>query len=213
MSDEQIDLKLKQFDEFFSITHQFSINATPLINGHNISYNDFINDMPTPFKLANDIEILDQAALAPLGAISGIAGQLVQYLNHQAKKIDLLVNHILSEQDDKEYRFQGTNFGGGGIEFASHTSLRLNDVIELKIFLIDENCAIYCHAEVISIEERILVAAKGKNDSHSEKEYHHKVIFHHIREDDRERLVRSSLHLQSKQLQQLAKERNQQSNQ
>ncbi len=209
MSNEQIDLKLKQFDEFFSITHHFNINAKPLVNGHNISYNDFVNDMPTPFKLANDIDTLDQAALAPLGAISGIAGQLVQYLNHQAKKIDLLVNHILSEQDEKEHRYQGTNFGGGGIEFISDNSLCLNDVIELKIFLTHANCAIYCHSEVISIEEKLLEGDTANN----EKQYHHKVIFRHIREDDRERLVRSSLHLQSKQLQQLAKERNKQSNQ
>jgi len=35
------------------------------------------------------------------------------------------------------------------------------------------------------------------------------VIFHFIREDDREVLVRTSLHEQSKQLQTLAKQRNQ----
>ncbi|WP_426360198.1 PilZ domain-containing protein [Pseudocolwellia sp. HL-MZ19] len=213
MSDEQIDLKLKQFDEFFSITHQFNINVQPLVDGKSIPYNDFVNDMPTPFKLANDIDILDQEALAPLGAISGIAGQLVQYLNYQAKKIDLLVDHILSEQDNKAFRFQGITFGGGGIEFISDTALCLNDVIELKIFLTHINCAIYCHSEIISVDEKSLQVTDGIDAASNEKQYHHKVIFRHIREDDRERLVRSSLHLQSKQLQQLAKERHKQSNQ
>jgi len=204
MSNEQIPLKLKQFDDFFSIEHQFNINVQPLVNGSDISYNDFFNNMPTPFKLANDIDSLDQAALAPLGAISGIAGQLVKYLNHQAQKIDLLVNHMLSEQDDKQHRYEGKSFGGGGIEFINRTKFTLGDIIEVKIFLTHENCAIYCHAEVISVEP-----LDSNNDN---QEYIHKVVFRHIREDDRERLVRSSLHLQSKQLQQLAKERNEQTN-
>ena len=38
---------------------------------------------------------------------------------------------------------------------------------------------------------------------------HHKVIFHFIREEDQETLVRHSLHQQSKQLQELAQKRKQ----
>lgn len=204
MNDNTIDVKLKQFNDFFSIEHSFNINAKPLINSQHSSYDDFITTMPTPFKLANDINALDQASLAPLGAVSGIAGQLVKYLNHQAQKIDLLVNHMLSEQDDQGYRHQGVTFGGGGIEFKTKEAFSINDILEVKIFLTHENAAIYCHSEVISVEV--------KENSNNEKEYYCKVVFQHIREDDRERLVRSSLHLQSKQLQELAKQRNQESN-
>lgn len=199
MSDDQINLKLNQYNEFFSIKHDFNINAKPLNNGNNISYHDFLKNIPTPFKLVNDIATLDRSALAPLGVITGVAGQLVQYLNLQAQKIDLLINHMLNEQDDEEHRYQGIAFGGAGIEFIHNTAFSINTFIEIKIFLTHENCAIYCHAEVVSVES-------------SENKHNHKVIFHHIRDDDRERLVRSSLHLQSKQLQQLAKERNKQPN-
>lgn len=206
MSNEQINLKLKQFDEFFSIKHEFNINAQ-LLDDINLSYDDFLLSMPTAFKLANDIDSIDQAALAPLGAITGIAGQLVKYLELQAQKIDLLVNHMLNEQDDKEYRYQGISFGGGGISFIHNQPFSLNKLIALKVFLPHENCAVYCHAEIISVEKE---KVSGEN---TDTKYLHKVIFHHIREDDRERLVRSSLHLQSKQLQKLARERNKQPNQ
>ncbi|WP_077338074.1 PilZ domain-containing protein [Pseudocolwellia agarivorans] len=199
MPDEHNNLKLNQYNEFFSIDHDFNINAKRLNNGKTISYNDFLKDIPTPFKLVNDIASLDRAAMAPLGVVTGVAGQLVQYLNIQAQKIDLLINHMLNEQDDENQRYQGVAFGGAGIEFIHDTAFSLNEFIEIKIFLTHENCAIYCHAEVIQIES-------------AENQYHHKVIFHHIRDDDRERLVRSSLHLQSKQLQQLAKQRNKQPN-
>lgn len=204
MSEEQIALKLQQFDDFFSIKHNFNINVQPLTNDGEASYDDFVNNMPTPFKLASNIDSLDQAALAPLGAISGVAGQLVKYLNHQAQKIDLLVNYVLSEQDDEQYRYKGITFGGGGIEFIHNSAFNIKDIIEVKIFLAHENCAIYCHAEVIYVE--------AFNHDNGDQQFIHKVIFHHIREDDRERLVRSSLHLQSKQLQQLAKERNREVN-
>jgi len=198
MSHTSNDVKLDQFNEFFSIEHPFHINIVQLNNHSNITYTEFITHMPTPFKLANDINTLDQAALAPLGTLSGVAAQLVQYLNHQTQKIDLLVNHILSEQDNEQDRYQGIAFGGGGIEFVHDTAFTLNEIIELKIFLTHENCAIYSHAEIINIE--------NINNC-----FRHKVIFRHIREDDREKLVRSSLHIQSRQLQELAKERNKQS--
>ena len=56
--------------------------------------------------------------------------------------------------------------------------------------------AVYCYGEVIEVEE-------------VEGNYLHKVIFHFIQEDDREVLVRTSLHIQSRQLQSLAQQRNQ----
>jgi len=54
---------------------------------------------------------------------------------------------------------------------------------------------LYCIGEII-------------NTDLSEQQTHYKVIFHHIREEDREALVRNSLHQQSKQLQALAQQRN-----
>jgi hypothetical protein len=54
---------------------------------------------------------------------------------------------------------------------------------------------LYCYGEVIAVE--------ANNTT-----FEHKVTFHFIREEDRETLVRNSLHEQSKQLQKLAKLRN-----
>jgi hypothetical protein len=155
-----------------------------------------MNTMPMPFKMASEIITLDQAALRPLQTIGSVAGQLVDYLHHQAQKIDLLVSYILSEQDDEKQRYQGTHFGGGGIIFKSKKNFTVGQFIELKIFLLDDNCAIYCCGEIISanIENAELT--------------NYKVIYHHIREEDREILVRCSLHQQSKQLQVLAQQRN-----
>lgn len=195
MNTETIEQKLTQYNEFFSIEHDFSVNILPLEPTNVTSFEQFLADMPTPFKMASDMKSIDQSALRPLQALSGVAGQLVEFLNHQSEKIDLLIGYILSQQDDEEHRYQGIKFGGGGLLFAASTAFKLAQLLEIKIFLLNQNCAVYCYGEVIEIQQ-------------DEKSYLHKVIFHFIREDDREILVRNSLHEQSKQLQRLAQQRN-----
>jgi len=188
--------KLEQFNEFFSIEHDFNVNILPIEDASQTSFQDFIDNMPLPFKMATDIVTIDQAALRPLQGVSGVAGQLVDFLNHQTQKIDLLVGYILSQQDDERYRFQGVKFGGGGVIFSATQPFTVKQMLEMKIFLLHENCAVFCHGEIIEVEER---------NGH----FYHKVIFEHIRDEDRETLVRTSLHQQSKQLQALSQKRSQ----
>lgn len=191
--------KLEQFEEFFTIEHSFSVNAELVHASQLGDYQYFVDSMPAPFKMASDMVVLDQATLRPLQALSGVAGQLVEYLNHQSQKIDLLMSYILSQQDEQDSRVKGTSFGGGGIQFTHDEQYETNQYLELKIFIQSDNCAIYCIGEVIEVNQ-------------ADSKYHHKIVFHHIRDEDRELLVRASLHKQSEQLQQLAKLRKQQAN-
>jgi len=196
MTDQSRQQKIQQFNEFFSIKKDFSINikvlpkdATPL------SYEAFLAAMPLPFKMATDISSIDHSALRALQGLSQVASQLVDFLNLQSQKIDMLVSYILSQQQDQTTHYDGIEFGGGGIIFTSAQTMTCDTFIELKIFILSANCALFCIGEIIEIE-------------HTEQGYQHKVIFHHIREEDREILVRTSLHEQAKQLQALAKQRN-----
>ena len=193
--------KLAQFEEFFSIDYSFNINATVIESSQLPSYEQFLTNMPTPFKIASEINTLDQNALRPLQTVAGVAGQLMEYLNHQAQKMDLLVGYILGQQDNENIRFNALKFGGGGIVFEASESALFNtgNHLELKLFFPDENIALYCIGEIISHQ-----ACNGV--------IQYKVIFHHIREEDQEALVRNSLHQQSKQLQALAQQRNQAKN-
>ena len=194
------EAKLAQFSEFFSIKHNFNINVVAINQTPLPSFEQFIQQMPLPFKIASNIVHIDQTALKPLQGINNsAANQLVEYLHHQTQKIDLLVGYIISQQDEEKDRFQGTQFGGGGLIFSAPSLFKLGQHIELKIFLDQDNTAIYCIGEIIEV-----VPLNNESDKH-----HYTVVFQHIREADREVLVRASLHEQSKQLQALAKERNQ----
>ncbi len=194
--------KLEQFNEFFSIEHKFSVNLNPIEQHQMPSFEHFVNQIPLPFRLSSDMVSIDQAALKPIQALSGVAGQLVDYLNHQSHKIDLLVGYILSQQDEQGCRFEGVRFGGGGIVFNAQTPFELGQMLEMKVFFLEENCAVYCIGEVIEVTEHT-------NEETAQPSHQHKTIFHYLREEDREVLVRTSLHLQSKHLQTLAKQRNQ----
>lgn len=198
INNETIEQKLAKYHEFFSIEHNFNINILPLELTNVTSFEQFLVDMPTPFKMASDMKSIDQSALRPLKALSGVTGQLVEFLNHQSAKIDLLIGYILSQQDDEEHRYEGIEFGGGGLLFTANKAFKIAQLLEMKIFLQNQNCAVYCYGEVIEIQP-------------NQNTYLHKIIFHFIREEDREILVRNSLHEQSKQLQILAQQRNQDS--
>ncbi|MFD2166065.1 PilZ domain-containing protein [Thalassotalea euphylliae] len=194
MSDADLQSKLQQFDEFFSIEHQFNINIRPLEKHEAVSYDHFVANMPLPFKMAAEVMTVDQGALRSIQSLSGVASQLVDYLNHQSHKLDMLVGYILSQQDEPTNRFLGVRFGGGGVIFFSEQPFELQSLLEMKVFLLEENCAIYTAGEVVETTE-------------VEGGYHHKVVFKYIREEDQEVLVRHSLHQQSKQLQALAQKR------
>ena len=86
MNNETTEQKLTKYHEFFSIEHDFSINILPIESPKDLSFEQFLIDMPLPFKMASDMSSIDQAALRPLQTISSVASQLVEFLNQQSKK-------------------------------------------------------------------------------------------------------------------------------
>ncbi|WP_448554873.1 PilZ domain-containing protein [Thalassotalea montiporae] len=211
-----LQTKLQQFDEFFSIEHQFSINLQPIAAYQASSFDAFMAGMPLPFKMASDMVSIDQAAIRSIQGLGGVATQLTDFLNHQAHKIDLLVGYILSQQDEPAMRYQGIRFGGGGVIFNSEQTFAVGQRLEMKIFLLEENCAVYCIGELVEVMPADSIASVETDElaesqaNDQPKQHAYKVIFEHIREEDQETLVRHSLHQQSKQLQALAQKRREQ---
>ena len=183
------------FNEFFSIAHIFNINISPLA-AHELNHESFIQNIPLPFKIASEVNRIEQSAINPLASLKHDAAQLVTFLNNQSQKIDLLVSYILNQEDKMDERFSGVQVGGAGIIFESSQPYSDSKSLSLKLFFTQENCAVFCYGEIIS-EEFI------------NNVYRYKVLFSQIQDEDRETLVRASLHLQSKQLKKLAQERSQ----
>ena len=177
--------KHQQFDEFFMIKHNIPVNMRLLEDDFVLPENDNLHEhMPYEFQIASELSALDTKALRPLRRLGEHAVELAEFLNHQSRKIDLMMSLILQQHTNHEQTYQSIQFGGGGIVLGSEREFLIGSKIELKLFLREEASAIFCFAEVI--------ACKPVDDK-----YHVFLIFTCIREEDQDLLVRASLHLQA----------------
>ena len=148
---------------------------------------EFESNMPYAFKIASELSEIESQALKPLRSMGEKLEGLVDYLQLQARKIDLMMSYILIQQDDENKRAEAVKFGGGGVIVRQISCMEIGVLAEVKIFLEKEAAAIYCLAEVIEVD---IV----------DDLYHVSYVYTHIRDQDQELLVRASLHLQTSQL-------------
>ncbi len=190
MQDMTLEQKQQQFHEFFTIKHVLNVNIKQLPDDFVIPEQDeLLEHMPYAFRMASEMAELEAKALRPLRALGDQAKELLAFLNHQSKKVDLMMSYILHQQDEETERFNSIEFGGGGIAVSSSHEMQPGTLCQLKIFIEEEAAAVFCYGEIISCEA----------DADTFKVA---LIFRSIREQDQELLVRSSLHLQTKQLKQ-----------
>jgi hypothetical protein len=180
--------KLAQFNDYFTIEQDLNVNVIPLEDERVLpSYDSFIRNMPYSFRLASEVSTLEASALRPLRNLSHVGEDLVDFLKAQSRKIDLIMSYILTMEDDDDNRLLAHSFGGGGMTVLSNTEFAVGQLTQMKIFLSDEAAAIFCYGEVLKVERQ--------GDKFLTQLYYAR-----IREDDREIIVRASLHQQSKQL-------------
>lgn len=180
--------KQAQFDEFFLMAHPIRVNVKPLPGESLLPSSEELElTMPYAFRLASELATIEAQALRPLRNLGDHASDLVDYLQHQARKIDLMMSYILQQQDDASHRLQAVKFGGAGLVIRDEKPWELGQLAELKLFLQEEAAAIFCYGEVIACQQQA-------------DDYHVSFLFARIREQDQELLVRASLHLQAQQL-------------
>lgn len=192
-TEKKLEQKHEQFNEFFMIKHDLPVNVKRLDKGFELpEIGDLHNHMPYTFQVASELAEIESKALRPLRNLGEHAVELVEFLNHQSRKIDLMMSLILQQQSEPEERFHSTQFGGGGITIQTNSSLQVGDNVELKVFLREEASAIFCYAEVIACEPEQKNACEAQQEGFSVS-----MIFTRIREEDQDLLVKASLHLQA----------------
>lgn len=176
------------FEEYFQLAHSVPINVKV---GGGIAempnQEEFEDSIPMAYKVASEMQGLEQNMLRPLRQLGDVIEPLADYLRAQSRKIDLMMSYVLQSQDESDLKFHTQTFGGGGFTFETEQSFDLNSYLICKLFFNEDAAAIYCYAKVAQIDVR-----------EGSKKY--TMVFSRIRDDDREIVVRASLHLQSKQL-------------
>ncbi|MBF7072961.1 PilZ domain-containing protein [Glaciecola sp. MH2013] len=180
--------KQASFESYFLINHPTKVNIEPVNESEaTLSLAEFEASMPYAFRIASELSEIESQALKPLRSLGDSLADLVDYLQLQARKIDLMMSYILLEQDLPEHRKTASKFGGGGVIIESETAVEIGSFAKIKIFLEAEAAAIYCVGEAID---------QSKKDDLYQVSY----VYTLIREQDQELLVRASLHLQTAQL-------------
>lgn len=198
MDERQLAIWKDQFNDLFRIDHKIPINIKP-IEPIDLEEQTFIAMMPEPFKMASDMATLDKSMARSLSRISDIPNDLLDYLRLQSRKIDSLMRFMLMQQDDPNFRVFSESYGGSALVFVREQPLEVGALIEVKLFLEHNNGAVYAWARVIDCQ----VHAHG---------HLVRATYTHIIDDDREAVVRASLHEQSRQLKRKAEQRQLQGN-
>lgn len=193
MEQSHFELLQSQYHDYFMVEHQTHVNIRPL-EGPIPNETEFELRIPAPFLMASEMTELDRSMLKPLARLGDIADDLALYLKAQARKIDTLMRYILLQQDDPSERYMTYSYGGSALNFISSTPLEPGQLLEIKLFLDQSEGAVFAYAVVLSVETL---------DQH----FLVRTTYSNVREQDREIIVRASLHQQSRQLKRKAEQR------
>lgn len=177
--------------QFFSITHPFKVSVNALDTSSNDQIPDdqtFESMMPQSFRLAAQMSTLETNALRPLKGLGEHASDLSDFINIQAKKIDLMMSYILTLDEGNRARLDGTSFGGSHLTFLSEEAFKEDQLVTVKVFIDEGNCAIFAIARIIACE------------TNTNGHFNANAMFVKINEEAQEQLVRTSLHVQTMQL-------------
>lgn len=111
---------------------------------------------------------------------------IAEYLNTLDKKINLLSNYLLEdEEDENDVEPQQVNIGGGGLLFVADKPVVEGAMLELKMKLLPEAMSIYSYAKVVTCVEF--------ESEEKEKEYKVGVEFEYMDDDVRDLITRHVL--------------------
>lgn len=205
MVQSQLELLRAQYHDYFAIEQAVVANIKPL--SHSLPCEDeFLLMIPEPFLMASEQAVLDRSALKSLAKLGDLAEELAVYLRAQAKKLDMMMRYLLIQQDDPTYRQHTYSFGGSALNFVSKHNMAAGQTLEVKLFLNGSDGAVYFLATVLEAE---LMPPPRDNDVAADDSslFMVKAVVSRIRDEDRETLVRASLHEQSRQLKRKAQQR------
>lgn len=214
MDQSQLDQLREQYHDYFAIEQAVLANIKPLSTP--LPTEDFFLTMiPEPFRMASEQATLDRSALKALSQLGEMAEDLAVYLRSQAKKLDMLMRYLLIQQDDPTYRRNTQSFGGSALNFLSDLPLAAGQTLEVKLFLNGTDGAVYFLTTVLdSVLQEQEQATTDANEPQQQPatQYLIQSVVSRIRDEDREVLVRASLHEQSRQLKTKARLRQSQGN-
>lgn len=177
-------------DLYFSVQHHFNLYLLPWDSQQTIPDENQLKTLQSAgLSLVNEVKQLENNCLMQLRQLEIDAKAIVDYLKLQSKKIDLVLQFMLEQENHQGSQYQGIEFGGSGFKFISDTPFEIGALFTTSVFLRDEIISLRCITEVSgsSIQDNL---------------YHTQLSFVAIQDTDIEQLVQASLRVQQKMLKQ-----------
>ncbi|CCN71437.1 hypothetical protein [Vibrio nigripulchritudo] len=182
--------------EYFTVQHGLTVNIEPLESDFELPDNEqFVTEIPAPFLVATEFSSLDSVTEKAIGELrSSDLSHVVQLLETQNSKLNLLLTYMLSQQNDPAFSNTTSSFGASQFTYTAKSALAIDQTVRTKIFLEFPAAAIYCYGKVSECE--------GDDQS-----YKITISFTLLREEDQDLLIKAALHQQQKLLRQRSLER------
>ncbi|QBF84379.1 hypothetical protein EXU30_18170 [Shewanella maritima] len=179
---------LPDSNSYFSVPHQFSAYLTLWDNSQPLPSEEQLRDLQSVgLQLLTEVKGLEANCLLQLRQIDNDAKAVVDYLKLQSRKIDLVLQYILENEQQQGEPVNGIQFGGSGISILSSEPLNVGEHYQTQLFIRSELVALLCFCKVKACKEL-------------EGQWHCQLDFSQILEDDVEQLVKASLNVQQKML-------------
>ncbi|WP_028772451.1 hypothetical protein [Shewanella waksmanii] len=183
---------------YFNVDHTFNAYLEPWPTDHPLATeSELMAMLPVGLQLISQVKALEASCLVQLRHLDDEAKSVVDYLKLQSKKIDLVLQHVIEQQQQQGECYKGVSFGGSGLRLVSPTVIDKQHY-KVTLHIREELVSILCIAHVDTITEQ------------DDGLYRIDLSFSQIIEADVEQLVKASLSVQQKQLRQ-RKQRNHQS--
>ncbi len=180
--------------EYFTVNHTLKISLETLAPDTQLPNEvSFEAEIPDAFKIASQFSSLDnKLSLAYTELTQRDLPHVIELLEAQSSKIDLMIQYFISLQKDDGVGVPlvTTHFGASELGFISQSSLPLGSLVRLNIYLDSPSAAIYCYASVTHV----------KTDEQGQT--HVTLSYERIREQDRDLLIKAALVQQQKLLRQ-----------
>jgi len=186
---EQIDRDEERRD-YFRIEDAISLSYQPVAPASLGEKLDRLESgLDTDFTVMSSLALVTQEMAGVLRKIETRSPDVARYLSALDRKMNLLGRALLAQTSDlSEQPARAVNISASGMSFSATDPLEVGSMLELKLLLLPSITGVLTYSEVLSCEQE---------DSASENaRYQVRVNFFHLREADKDVLIKHVLHRQ-----------------
>lgn len=178
---------------FFRVTDEISL----MFKSVDATYiKENFTDIPEHLEdgsLGAELELLNQECLLVLGRIERISPDLAEYLKIVEHKINLVAQSIIKESNAlAKAPLRHVSLSASGLECESSAQYDKGELLEIELLLPSSLASIICYAHIVYCRENTL--------EHKKHPFLIGMEFTHIREKDRELIIK---HVVKRQMQQI----------